>query len=170
MKMAYQPSQVFASFTPQTEETKHLPSNVQKGNKLVREVQVSSTGESFLAPDRATVQVVVTSSKDSIGDVKSSTTRRLDYIIQTLHTHNVKVVVHLLYLLYFIFCQTKIKSTQTQSDPRGTKASLSFFTAKTRSKMFATRQDPFFRRQVSVSCQCHHFIIRYEMRFLFVCN
>ena len=126
MKMAYQPSQVFASFTPQTEETKHLPSNVQKGNKLVREVQVSSTGESFLAPDRATVQVVVTSSKDSIGDVKSSTTRRLDYIIQTLHTHNVKVVVHLLYLLYFIFCQTKIKSTQTQSDPRGTKASLSF--------------------------------------------
>ncbi len=72
------------------EETKQLPSNVQRGNKFLREVQVSSTGEASLAPDRATVQVVVTSSKDSIADVKSSTTRRLDYIIQTLHTHNVK--------------------------------------------------------------------------------
>ncbi|XP_038077727.1 interleukin-1 receptor-associated kinase 1-binding protein 1-like [Patiria miniata] len=88
--MAQQPSQVFASFSPQTDEVKQATGGASKAQKLLREIQVSSTGEAARAPDRATVRVVVTSTKEAIADAKASTTRRLDYIIQTLHSHNVK--------------------------------------------------------------------------------
>ncbi|XP_022107220.1 interleukin-1 receptor-associated kinase 1-binding protein 1-like [Acanthaster planci] len=88
--MAFQPSQVFASFSPQANEVKHTLGGASKGQKLLREIQVSSTGEATRAPDRATVRVVVNSTKEAIVDAKTSTTRRLDYIIQTLHTHSVK--------------------------------------------------------------------------------
>lgn len=89
--MTFQPSQVFAS-SLQMDDVKHTPNKQisTKLHKAIREIQVSSTGEAVRAPDRVAVRVVVTSNKDAIADAKTSTTRRLDYIIQTLHTHNIK--------------------------------------------------------------------------------
>lgn len=58
--------------------------------KHVNEVQVVGTGEVFLAPDRCRLCVSVTSEKADIYDVKTSVTRRLDYIVQVMHNHGVK--------------------------------------------------------------------------------
>ena len=57
----------------------------------LRDIQVWATGEAVLTPDRASVRIVVSSKKEQASEAKSSVARRLDYIVQTLHTHNVKV-------------------------------------------------------------------------------
>jgi uncharacterized protein YggE len=44
-----------------------------------------------LPPDRCKLTARITSTKENVADVKESTTRRLDYIIQTFHNHSVKV-------------------------------------------------------------------------------
>ncbi|XP_070567553.1 interleukin-1 receptor-associated kinase 1-binding protein 1-like [Ptychodera flava] len=94
MATTYRPAQVFASFT--TSPPKYKPSKPieteekPKNQKTEREIQVSATGEAFLAPDRAKVTVSVTSTKENVADAKNSVTRRLDYILQSLHTHGVK--------------------------------------------------------------------------------
>jgi len=59
--------------------------------KHVNEVQVVGTGEVFLPPDRCRLCVSVSSEKTDVDEVKSSVTRRLDYIMQAMHNHGVKV-------------------------------------------------------------------------------
>nr|XP_002740018.1 PREDICTED: interleukin-1 receptor-associated kinase 1-binding protein 1-like [Saccoglossus kowalevskii] len=68
--------------TDRSEQVHKLP--------VEREIQVSATGEAFLAPDRARVTITVTSTKENVLDAKNSVTRRLDYILQSLQTHGVK--------------------------------------------------------------------------------
>ncbi|XP_076128745.1 interleukin-1 receptor-associated kinase 1-binding protein 1 homolog [Alosa pseudoharengus] len=55
-----------------------------------REVQVTGSAELSCPPDRATVSISVSSSKESVNDVKNSVSRRVEYIIQTVRQHDVK--------------------------------------------------------------------------------
>ena len=48
------------------------------------EVRVTGTAEGRRPADRASVRVSVGNSKDSVGEVTSSVSRRLEYILQTL--------------------------------------------------------------------------------------
>ena len=59
--------------------------------KTNRNVQVTAVGEVSLPPDRCRVTIRIHSQKDNVADVKNSIQRRLDYILQTLQNHNVKV-------------------------------------------------------------------------------
>lgn len=53
-------------------------------------VEVSATGELCLPPDRCAIHISVSSSKEQVQDVKNSVQRRVDYIMQTLHNHQIK--------------------------------------------------------------------------------
>ncbi|XP_071819193.1 interleukin-1 receptor-associated kinase 1-binding protein 1-like [Apostichopus japonicus] len=81
-------SRVFASLTNdmlsrKAEEKRDFPD---------RTIDVWATGTITLKPDRARVHFIVSTSqgKETAPDAKNSVTRRSDYVIQTLHTHNVK--------------------------------------------------------------------------------
>ncbi|XP_069014704.1 interleukin-1 receptor-associated kinase 1-binding protein 1 homolog [Embiotoca jacksoni] len=54
-----------------------------------REVQVRGTAEARCPADRASVRVGVGSSKESVGEVSNSVSRRLEYILQALRQHDV---------------------------------------------------------------------------------
>lgn len=54
-------------------------------------IQVTAIGEVSEPPDRCRVYVSVKSNKEQVQDVKNSVARRLDYVIQTLHNHQIKV-------------------------------------------------------------------------------
>ena len=56
-----------------------------------RQIKVTSIGELSLPPDRCKVLYTVRSAKEQVQDVKNSVTRRVDYIIQTLVNHQVRV-------------------------------------------------------------------------------
>ncbi|XP_034556138.1 interleukin-1 receptor-associated kinase 1-binding protein 1 homolog [Notolabrus celidotus] len=58
------------------------------GNRI-REVQVTGTAEVSCPADRVCVRVSVGSSKESVNEVTTSVSRRLDYILQTVRQHGV---------------------------------------------------------------------------------
>ncbi|XP_072035347.1 interleukin-1 receptor-associated kinase 1-binding protein 1-like [Amphiura filiformis] len=90
--MSFHPSHVLASTGTQCTDNKDKISANRENLSVpkLREIQVWATGEAVLTPDRASVRIVVSSKKEQAGEAKSSVARRLDYIVQTLHTHNVK--------------------------------------------------------------------------------
>ena len=55
------------------------------------EIQVTASSELSLAPDRCRVTIFVYSKKENAQDAKNSVARRMDYIVQTLYNHQVKV-------------------------------------------------------------------------------
>ncbi len=94
----YKPSQVFAAIDTNPSASKSRPEIVVKEEKpkisrkdTGNEIQVSATGEMSLAPDRCRVTICVNSIKDTAQDAKNSVSRRLDYILQSLNNHQIKV-------------------------------------------------------------------------------
>ena len=97
MKMAgYIPAQVFASINTKPELSQRLQETFTKEDKVKdiqgNEIQVSANGELSLQPDRCKITVSVQSKKDTAQDAKNSVSRRLDYILQTLNNHQIKVL------------------------------------------------------------------------------
>ncbi|KAJ8027116.1 Interleukin-1 receptor-associated kinase 1-binding protein 1 [Holothuria leucospilota] len=81
-------SRVFAS---------HVGDNIsnqadEREDQSKRLIDVWAIGTVTLKPDRAKVNFIVSTSqgKETAADAKNSVSRRADYVIQTLHTHNVK--------------------------------------------------------------------------------
>lgn len=97
----FKPSNVFANLPDTASEMNKMNAFANDENKITeakidnRLIQVSSVGVVTLPPDRCRLTIRVTSTKENVADVKESTTRRLDYIIQTLHNHSVKVSLHI---------------------------------------------------------------------------
>lgn len=97
----FKPSHVFANLPDTASEMNKMNAFANDENKITeakidnRVIQVSSVGVVTLPPDRCRLTIRVTSTKENVADVKESTTRRLDYIIQTLHNHSVKVSLHI---------------------------------------------------------------------------
>lgn len=96
--------------SPAIHEHEHPHSGAGAKLKHVNEVQVVGTGELFLAPDRCRLSVAVRSQKSDVDEVKNSVTRRLDYIVQVMHNHGVKVCYNVLMTnhllcIFFIFLQ-----------------------------------------------------------------
>ena len=93
--MAFKSSSVYASFLSPSSKGRSAGEidvkTQEREQPKCREIQVSAIGEAFATPNRARVSVVVRSQKESVADSKNSVSRRLDYVIQTLHTYNVKV-------------------------------------------------------------------------------
>ncbi|XP_064595138.1 interleukin-1 receptor-associated kinase 1-binding protein 1-like [Liolophura sinensis] len=95
---AFQPSKVFAELikssnsSPPKAKRAHLDgqAGLASGISKEREIQVWATGEMSLKPDRCRLCIKVTSTKDSIDEAKTSVSRRVDYVFQTLHNHGVK--------------------------------------------------------------------------------
>lgn len=96
----FKPSHVFANLPDTSSEMNKMNAFANDENKITeakidnRVIQVSSVGIVTLPPDRCKLSIRITSTKESVADVKESTTRRLDYIIQTLHNHSVKVTTY----------------------------------------------------------------------------
>lgn len=96
----FKPSHVFANLPDTASEMNKMNAFANDENKITevkidnRVIQVSSVGVVTLPPDRCKLTIRVTSTKENVADVKESTTRRLDYIIQTLHNHSVKVSLY----------------------------------------------------------------------------
>ena len=67
------------------------------------EIRVCACGELSLPPDRCKVLINVSSRKDKVEDAKNSVSRRVDYIIQTLHNHHLKVRFSSTTVLFCIF-------------------------------------------------------------------
>ena len=96
----FKPSQAFASVLGSPSkaniEKNALSSNdenqLTEAHVSSRVITVSAVGEVTLPPDRCKLTVRVESEKESVQDVKDSVTRRVDYIIQTLHNHSLKVL------------------------------------------------------------------------------
>lgn len=104
------PSQVFASITTRGKQqslarreidrfqSENMFSNITENfqikdtEKSERMIKVTAVGEVSLPPDRCRVAVKIQSLKDNVQDVKNSIQRRLDYVLQTLNNHNVKVM------------------------------------------------------------------------------
>src|SRR5690349_5058173 len=55
-----------------------------------RQITVTGMGDFTLPPDRVKLIVVITSTKSSVNEAKTSVTRRLKYIEQTLRNYGVK--------------------------------------------------------------------------------
>lgn len=97
----FKPSHVFANLPDTASEMNKMNAFANDENKITeakidnRVIQVSSVGVVTLPPDRCRLTIRVTSTKENVADVKESTTRRLDYIIQTLQNHSVKVSLHI---------------------------------------------------------------------------
>lgn len=59
--------------------------------KLVdRQIKVSAVGEVTHPPDRCKLVVKIVSQKNNVEEAKSSVTRRLEYVLQTLYNHSIK--------------------------------------------------------------------------------
>lgn len=99
--MASSPARVFAALLPVASESygdENLVGFGRAGKETTavtqippREVQVNGNAELSCLPDRATVSINVSSSKESVNDVKNSVSRRVEYILQTVRQHDVKV-------------------------------------------------------------------------------
>ncbi|XP_048453206.1 interleukin-1 receptor-associated kinase 1-binding protein 1 homolog isoform X2 [Rhincodon typus] len=99
--MAISPAQVFATLLSDTENGKRCWPE-RRGSKspvpspspsAEREVQVSATAEVSAPPNRARVCVLVASRKEAAAAAKSSVSRRLEYIVQSVRAHGVRVSV-----------------------------------------------------------------------------
>lgn len=97
--MAISPSRVFAALLPAGDiyRDENEPGmgghtvTVQRTQNSAREVQVTGSAEVSCPADRATVSVSFKNSKESVNDVTNSISRRVEYILQTLRQHHVKV-------------------------------------------------------------------------------
>ncbi|XP_040919654.1 interleukin-1 receptor-associated kinase 1-binding protein 1 homolog [Toxotes jaculatrix] len=93
------PSRVFAAVLPaagrgfagnEKEQVLEVHTvNRQSPGDRVREVQVTGTAEVCFPADRVSVCVSLGNSKESVAEVLSSVSRRLEYILQTLRQHGV---------------------------------------------------------------------------------
>ncbi|XP_060712685.1 interleukin-1 receptor-associated kinase 1-binding protein 1 homolog [Hemiscyllium ocellatum] len=94
--MAITPGQVFASLLSDAENGKRCWPE-RRGSKspvpppsAEREVQVSATAEVSAPPNRARICMLVASRKEAAAAAKSSVTRRLEYIVQSVRAHGVR--------------------------------------------------------------------------------
>ncbi|XP_033113343.1 interleukin-1 receptor-associated kinase 1-binding protein 1-like [Anneissia japonica] len=90
--MSFKPSRVYASFLddPNTQCSDLESSNRVRPRPRLSEIEVTATAEASQAPNRAVITVIVSSQKQIVADAKNSVARRTDYILQTLHTFQVK--------------------------------------------------------------------------------
>ncbi|KAG9347655.1 hypothetical protein JZ751_005227 [Albula glossodonta] len=101
--MASSPARVFAALLPTSDSifrdenerslVRTLQQPTHEPQASGREVQVTGSSELSCPPDKATLHISVSSSKDSVNDVTNSVSRRLEYILQALRQHEVKVSV-----------------------------------------------------------------------------
>lgn len=96
--MAHNPSRVFATVSPNPgdvyRDENESVFNRGRAQSNARVVQMTGCAELSCPPDRATVTISVKNSKENVNDVTSSVTRRLEYILQTVRQHDVKVLNH----------------------------------------------------------------------------
>lgn len=102
------PAQVFAAINNANDQTaashtaksKHILSNDPNKISVVsseeiavrpKDIQVTATGEVVFAPDVCRLVITISSQKEAAQDVKNSVTRRLDYVLQTLRNHQIRV-------------------------------------------------------------------------------
>lgn len=92
----YRPAACVATLNPgegQILETQGVMSDTeQPGLVRNREVQVTATSEVVIQPDNCTVRIITSSVKETAEIAKNSVSRRLKYILQTLHNNQVKVI------------------------------------------------------------------------------
>ncbi|KAI1897647.1 hypothetical protein AGOR_G00085420 [Albula goreensis] len=98
--MASSPARVFAALLPTSDSifrdenerslVRTLQQPTHEPQASGREVQVTGSSELSCPPDKATLHISVSSSKDSVNDVTNSVSRRLEYILQALRQHEVK--------------------------------------------------------------------------------
>lgn len=104
----------YRAFVSRTNELQSK-TNEENNNLLERTIDVWATGLITLKPDRAMVNIKVSTSqgKETASDAKNSVTRRSDYVIQTLHTHNVKVSKRIGLNLYYstVGCVARSETT-----------------------------------------------------------
>ena len=109
--MASSPSRVFAALLPVASDSygdENLVDFGRVGKPTTaeaqippREVQVTGSAELSCPPDRASVSISVSSSKESVNDVKNSVSRRVEYILQTVRQHDVKVKLAAVFISYY---------------------------------------------------------------------
>ncbi|XP_072355927.1 interleukin-1 receptor-associated kinase 1-binding protein 1 homolog isoform X1 [Scyliorhinus torazame] len=96
--MAITPAQVFASLLSDQEKSKRCRSEYRGAQSPhsspagEREVQVSASAEVTAPPNRARLCVLVGSRKEAAAAAKSSVNRRLDYILQSVRAHGVRII------------------------------------------------------------------------------
>ena len=93
----YRPAHIYAKINTTPELSKNpnegrpksitMEATPNQGN----EIQVSSCGQLSLQPDQCKLTVNIHSKKETAQDAKNSVSRRVDYILQTLNNHQVKV-------------------------------------------------------------------------------
>ena len=110
----YQPAQVYASVgnKPIINKSKKQDTIKEAVTPLSREneIQVSATGEMSVAPDRCRVTITVNSIKDEAQEAKNSVFPRVDYIVQTLANHQIRVSnYHPLNIIDFDFTNQDFK-------------------------------------------------------------
>ncbi|XP_069034803.1 interleukin-1 receptor-associated kinase 1-binding protein 1 homolog isoform X2 [Lepisosteus oculatus] len=96
--MAGSVSRVFAALAPASDFIYRDENESGRGDRRPtprqpipgREVQVTGSAELSAPPDRARLNLWVSSRKESVTDVKNSVSRRLDYILQVTRQHGVK--------------------------------------------------------------------------------
>lgn len=98
---SYTPSKVYGSAMRSPRRQQHQ-NDIDDENtfplsdvKLIeRQIQVSAVGEVTLPPDRCRLVVKIVSQKNNVDEAKSSVTRRLEYVLQTLYNHAIKVCTY----------------------------------------------------------------------------
>lgn len=97
---SYTPSKVYGSVMRSPRRQQHQ-NDIDDENsfplsdvKLIdRQIQVSAVGEVTHPPDRCKLLVKIISQKNNVDEAKSSVTRRLEYVLQTLYNHAMKVCI-----------------------------------------------------------------------------
>ncbi|XP_076874723.1 interleukin-1 receptor-associated kinase 1-binding protein 1 homolog isoform X2 [Brachyhypopomus gauderio] len=96
--MAASAARVFASLVPaagdicgdEFDSDRTVKPTSSQSRSYTRHVQVTGSAELSCPPDRATVTISLTNTKESVNDASNSITRRLEYILQTARQHGVK--------------------------------------------------------------------------------
>ena len=98
---SYRTTQVFTELKnrPKTVSPRKIETDNERGQgdpicHSDRNIRVTAVGEVSLPPDRCRIVIEIISKKESPQDVKNSVSRRLDYIMQTLQNHTVKVSIN----------------------------------------------------------------------------
>ncbi|XP_060069678.1 interleukin-1 receptor-associated kinase 1-binding protein 1-like [Ylistrum balloti] len=93
----FKPSQVFASVSsPPRKQLKMEDIDFENITPLTnvkvsdRYITVNAMGEVSLPPDRCKLTLRINSQKENVEEVKTSVTRRVDYVLQTLYNHSIK--------------------------------------------------------------------------------
>ena len=88
----FKPAQIFASINadPQVKKVEK-PKVIHAPPTKDNEIQVSAIAEIEIVPDKCKLSLLISSKKEQVEDSKNSVQRRLDYILQTLTNHQVKV-------------------------------------------------------------------------------